>query len=89
MHEPINQHHTAVAGPPADSGAPNVAGTEPSTPRMEMAYETVDHLENSRRSSWLEVHYQIVPRYDRHKGLGPQLPAYTRCEPAKAHHHPE
>jgi hypothetical protein len=49
--EPISQHHTAVAGPPADSGAPNVAGTEPSTPRIEMAYETVDHLENSRRNS--------------------------------------
>jgi hypothetical protein len=51
MHEPINQHHTAVAGPPADNGAPNVAGTEPRIPRIEMAYETVDHLENSRRSS--------------------------------------
>lgn len=51
MHEPISQHQTAVAGPPAARGAPNVAGTEPKTPRMEMAYETVDHFENSRRSS--------------------------------------
>ena len=52
MQEPINQHHTAVAGPPAANGEPKVAGTEPSTPRMEIAYETVDHFENSRRSSW-------------------------------------
>jgi hypothetical protein len=42
---PMNQAQTAVAGPPEDIGAPKVAGTEPSTPRMEMAYETVDHLE--------------------------------------------
>lgn len=42
---PMNQAQTAVAGPPDDIGAPKVAGTEPSTPRMEMAYETVDHLE--------------------------------------------
>lgn len=51
MTEPMNQAHTAVAGPPAASGLPIVAGTEPSTPRMEMAYETVDHLVNSRFSS--------------------------------------
>ena len=42
---PMNQAHTAVAGPPELIGAPKVAGTEPKTPRMEMAYETVDHLE--------------------------------------------
>jgi hypothetical protein len=42
---PMNQAHTAVAGPPELIGAPKVAGTEPSTPRIEMAYETVDHLE--------------------------------------------
>lgn len=34
---PMNQAHTAVAGPPTAMGLPNVAGTEPSTPRMEIA----------------------------------------------------
>ena len=34
---PMNQAQTAVAGPPEDMGEPKVAGTEPSTPRMEMA----------------------------------------------------
>ena len=42
---PMNQAHTAVAGPPELIGAPKVAGTEPNTPRIEIAYETVDHLE--------------------------------------------
>ena len=51
MQEPINQHHTAAAGPPAARGYEKVAGTEPSTPRIEIAYETVDHLENSRLNS--------------------------------------
>lgn len=51
MQEPMNQHHTAVAGPPAASGGPNVAGTDPNTPKMEIAYDTVDHFENSRLSS--------------------------------------
>ena len=37
IHEPKNQHQTAVAGPPAAKGAPKVAGTEPNTPRMEIA----------------------------------------------------
>lgn len=37
IHEPKNQHHTAVAGPPAARGEPKVAGTEPRIPRMEMA----------------------------------------------------
>lgn len=37
MHEPKNQHHTAVAGPPAANGDPKVAGTDPNTPRIEMA----------------------------------------------------
>ena len=37
IQEPMNQHHTAVAGPPAIIGLPNVAGTEPRTPRMEIA----------------------------------------------------
>ena len=52
MHDPMNQHHTAVAGPPELIGLPNVAGTEPRTPRTDMAYETIDHLVNSRRSSY-------------------------------------
>lgn len=34
---PMNQAHTAVAGPPELIGLPKVAGTEPSTPRIEMA----------------------------------------------------
>lgn len=34
---PIIQAHTAVAGPPEPTGLPKVAGTEPSTPRIEMA----------------------------------------------------
>lgn len=51
----MNQHHTAVAGPPAAKGDANVAGTEPRTPRMDIAYETVDHLENSRRNSWADA----------------------------------
>jgi hypothetical protein len=42
---PMNHAQTAVAGPPDNIGAPNVAGTEPSTPRIDIAYETVDHLE--------------------------------------------
>ena len=37
MKDPMNQHQTAVAGPPATIGIPKVAGTEPRTPRMEMA----------------------------------------------------
>jgi len=51
MNDPMNQHHTAVAGPPAEIGIPKVAGTDPRTPRIEIAYETVDHFVNSRRSS--------------------------------------
>lgn len=49
--EPTNQAHTAVAGPPTVIGTPYVAGWEPRTPRIEIAYEYVDHLVNSRRSS--------------------------------------
>lgn len=45
---PMNQAHIAVAGPPALIGLPNVAGTDPSTPKIEMAYDTVDHLEKCR-----------------------------------------
>lgn len=45
---PMNQAQTAVAGPPELMGAPKVAGTEPSTPRIDIAYETVDHLEKCR-----------------------------------------
>lgn len=35
--DPMSQHQTAVAGPPALRGGPNVAGTDPSTPRIEIA----------------------------------------------------
>jgi hypothetical protein len=42
---PMVQAHTAVAGPPELMGEPKVAGTEPNTPRIEIAYDTVDHLE--------------------------------------------
>jgi hypothetical protein len=52
---PINHAHTAVAGPPEDIGAPNVAGTDPSTPRMDIAYETVDHREKCRRRTCQHV----------------------------------
>jgi len=51
MQLPKNQHQTAVAGPPEEIGTLKVAGTEPNTPRIEMAYDTVDHLVNSRRNS--------------------------------------
>lgn len=51
MHDPMNQHQTAVAGPPELIGLRKVAGTDPRTPRIEMAYDTVDHFVNSRRSS--------------------------------------
>lgn len=37
MHDPMNQHQTAVAGPPEANGGANVAGTEPRTPRIEIA----------------------------------------------------
>lgn len=49
--EPINHVHTAVAGPPVAIGVVIVAGTEPNTPRIEIAYDTVDHFVNSRLSS--------------------------------------
>lgn len=42
---PMNHAQTHVAGPPEVIGTPKVAGTEPSTPRMEIAYDTVDHRE--------------------------------------------
>lgn len=35
--DPKNQHQTAVAGPPEPMGTANVAGTEPNTPRIEIA----------------------------------------------------
>lgn len=37
MTEPMNQAQTAVAGPPEAIGEPKVAGTDPRTPRIEMA----------------------------------------------------
>ncbi len=62
IHDPMNQHHTAVAGPPAMMGFPNVAGTEPRTPRMDIAYDTVDHLVNSRLSSYTGISSFPVPQ---------------------------
>jgi hypothetical protein len=57
---PMSHAHTAVAGPPDVIGAPKVAGTEPSTPRIEIAYETVDHFEKCRCSTckigWSSLH---------------------------------
>jgi hypothetical protein len=34
---PMNHAHTHVAGPPEVIGTPKVAGTDPSTPRIEIA----------------------------------------------------
>jgi hypothetical protein len=48
MIDPTNHAQTAVAGPPRLRGTPYVAGCDPNTPRMEIAYDTVDHLVNSR-----------------------------------------
>lgn len=49
---PMSHAITAVAGPPDASGALNVAGTDPKTPRIEIAYEIVENAVNSRRSSY-------------------------------------
>ncbi len=49
--DPVNQVQIAVAGPPDASGADQVAGTDPRTPMMEMAYDNVLHRVNSRRNS--------------------------------------
>jgi hypothetical protein len=81
MMEPKNQHHIAVAGPPAAKGAPKVAGTEPRTPKMEIAYEMVDHLENSRLSSCRKCQRALKT-----KELL-IIPAYSQFEPEGAHHH--
>ena len=37
INEPINQAQIVAAGPPRLSGIPNVAGTDPKTPRTDMA----------------------------------------------------
>jgi hypothetical protein len=55
MRDPIAQAHTAVPGPPSLNGTPIVAGTDPSTPRIEMAYDTVDHFVNSLLSSCRKI----------------------------------
>ena len=60
IQDPINQHQTAVAGPPAMMGLPKVAGTDPKTPRIEMAYETVDHWVNSLRNSCLAISLSLM-----------------------------
>jgi hypothetical protein len=50
MNDPMNQHHSGSRTACRDR-IPKVAGTDPRTPRIEIAYETVDHFVNSRRSS--------------------------------------
>lgn len=50
--DPTNHAHTAAAGPPSDRGLPNVAGTDPRTPRTEMAYDRLDHFVKCRLSSY-------------------------------------
>ena len=37
IRDPTNHAHTQAAGPPKLNGTPNVAGTEPRTPRTETA----------------------------------------------------
>jgi hypothetical protein len=37
IREPKNQHQTAVAGPPEAIGTAKVAGTDPKTPKMDIA----------------------------------------------------
>lgn len=55
MHDPMAHAQTAVAGPPTLIGTPYVAGCDPSTPRIDIAYESVDHLPNSRLNSCQEL----------------------------------
>ena len=81
-HEPIAQHHMVVAGPPAMSGGPHVAGTDPKTPRIEIAYETVDHFEKALRSSCIDFRTGT-----RHSGAEYIL-AGSPSGRANAHHHP-
>jgi len=52
MMDPMNHAHTEEAGPPKLSGMPKVAGTEPRTPRTEIAYDKVDHLVKWRLRSY-------------------------------------
>jgi hypothetical protein len=78
MHDPISQHQTAVAGPPAERGELKVAGTEPRTPKTEIAYDTVDHLVNSLRSSFSNLVQEIQ--------LPWIIPACSQSALAYAHH---
>jgi hypothetical protein len=50
MIEPKNHAQTAAAGPPRLRGLPNVAGTDPKTPRTETAYDNVEYLVKWRES---------------------------------------
>ncbi len=51
MNVPTSHAQTVDAGPPMPSGLPNVAGTEPRTPRTETAYDSVDQRLKWRRRS--------------------------------------
>lgn len=73
MNDPMNHVQTAVAGPPTLMGTPYVAGCDPRTPRIDIAYETVDHLVNSRRNSCERSALCGVGDGNRHK------PVCTRC----------
>lgn len=43
---------TDVPGPPSAKGTPKVAGTEPRTPRTEIAYDRVEYWLNSRMKDY-------------------------------------
>jgi hypothetical protein len=51
MTDPMAHAHTAAPGPPVLIGLPNVAGTDPRTPRTDTAYEIVEYLVKCRDSS--------------------------------------
>jgi hypothetical protein len=89
MTDPNAQVHTAVAGPPTLQGTVMVAGTDPSTPRMDMAYDTVDHLLNSRFSSYKkEVVNNGMLTNALHKWRDHILPDGSRVLLASAHRRP-
>jgi len=81
IQDPINQHQTAVAGPPAMIGLPKVAGTDPKTPRIDMAYETVDHCVNSLRSSCSSINSSPVICQE-------EAPVYSQSEQEGVHRCP-
>ena len=56
----LHQHHIGAAGPALLRGTEKVAGTEPKTPIIEMAYDNVDRRVNSRLNSAHEVNGVIL-----------------------------